>query len=118
MLEHFRRTANRLQTLQQPLLLLSGGLFCVLVYLVVIPPSADTEGWITPALIGLLWSGSAYVFLTTFGGERLVPHPAHGRLRRLRIHLTRLWLGLVAVAFVAMTLGVTYLTIKLLADLA
>jgi len=28
------------------------------------------------------------------------------------------WLGLVAVAFVAMTLGVTYLTIKLLADLA
>lgn len=101
----------------RPLFVGVGGLaFLLAAYLVVFGDPQTSDPLLLPAIVGILWSLCAALFVNTF---ETVPPAAGPELRgwtRLRRRLTRLWYGLLAIAFLGLTVAALLLTRRLLGE--
>jgi hypothetical protein len=114
---------NRLQALARwlrparPLFVGVGAIaFALAAYLVVFGDPQTSDPLLLPAIVGLLWSLCAALFISTF---EAVPQPAGPDLRgwaRLRRRAARLWYGLLALAFLGLTVAALLLTRRLIGE--
>lgn len=114
MIDLLQKLAVKLEPLR--FFALGVGALCLLVAvgIVLTPFSDEKERYVVPAVTGLLWSLSAYVFVTTF---RFVPQTltaASGFWRRLTRRIQRSWYWLLAIVFFTTTGLVAFLTLRLL----
>ncbi|MGD2019886.1 MAG: hypothetical protein PVJ47_02445 [Thiohalocapsa sp.] len=114
---------NRLQALARwlhparPLFVGAGAIaFILAAYLVVFGDPQTSDPLLLPAIVGILWSLCAALFISTF---ETVPPPAGPDMRGwagLRRRATRLWYGLLALAFLSITVAALLLTRRLLGE--
>jgi len=93
------------------------GLLCLLALAVILlgaPASGEQNRYLVPALVGFIWSLSAYGFIDTF---QHVPDKAdprrHGLVARGKLSLYRAWFWVLTVLFGVSTLAALFLTLKL-----
>jgi hypothetical protein len=116
MLEHLQRVARRLRPAAKPLfgaaiLLLAG---CAL--LILTTRSAQTDRFLLPMIVALIWSVCGYVFIHAFDD---IPPPASLQMRpwqRLRRRAARAWLLLLALALGGAVLAALSLSSRLLGE--
>ena len=73
----------------------------------------DQGRYLIPGIVGLLWSLSTYVLVTTF---RFVPTPTapgEGLIARLKRRLKRIWYGLLALVCIGSTVAAVWVSFRL-----
>ena len=114
MLDKFHRIAVAVQLLLIPLILV--GCSC-LVYIAVILMSAgsdESERYLTPSLLGFVWSATAYSFIATF---RKIPEKtaeSHRLAGKIVHRIRRGWYLLIALVFLGTTIAALVLTGRLI----
>lgn len=81
--------------------------------LFVAPASGDSNRFLVPALVGLVWCVSAYGFIDTFQSVPVAIDESHGLFARAKRALARAWYWLLALVFAASTAAALLLTFKL-----
>ncbi|NBC13808.1 MAG: hypothetical protein GVY09_10780 [Gammaproteobacteria bacterium] len=85
-------------------------------YLVIFGDPQRSDAVLLPAIVGFLWCVCAAVFITTFES---VPPPATADMAgwpRLKRGLARGWYGLLALAFLGLTVAALLLTNRLVGE--
>lgn len=113
MLERLAMVAGWLRPLSGLLAALGLGLLVVVAVLIVTSTSERTDRWLFPALIGLLWSGCAWLFVHAFAHVPPPPGPPPHSLARFRAQLERALHWLLAIAFAGLSLSLVSLTGRL-----
>jgi hypothetical protein len=96
------------------LLLLSGFFFVALLYIVITSNTHRGDLFLVPAIIGLLWSLSGYAFILNFRSVPCWSEEARGLFKRLKLRLLRFWYWLLASLFLATTLALLLISIRLI----
>jgi hypothetical protein len=114
LIDTLQKFAIRLQTGRLWLLLLSGFLFLVLLYIVVTSTTPSGDRFLVPALIALLWSLSGYAFILNFRSVPRWDNGAGGFFKRLKLRLLRFWYWVLAAMFFGTTLALLLISIRLI----
>lgn len=107
-------SAAALQWLKKPALVLALLFLLAISYIVFTSQSHEGDRYLVPCIIGLLWSLSAFAFITNFCS---VPPPAEADapfFSRIKQRLHRFWYGLLAFLFLAATVAVMVVSYRLL----
>lgn len=114
MIDTLQRIAVRIRPLRRVALVL--GVVCLAGLALIIfaaPASGDSNRFLVPAIVGFIWSLSAYGFIDTF---QFVPERLdreHGFFARARRRISRAWFWFLALLFGGSTLAALFLTLKL-----
>jgi fatty acid desaturase len=85
-----------------------------IVALLIASDSRESDRYLMPAALGLLWSVSVYTFIALFRSVPAKPSPDWAFLGRLRRKMTRAWYWLLALLFVCTTAGALFVTVQML----
>jgi len=113
MIDSFQRFANRLWPLR--IVAVGAGVLSLVLVAVIILFSTTQEDdkYLIPGVLGILWSLSAYAFISTF---QSVPEKAKrpdGFLHRLKRNIHRSWYWIIAFIFTGTTVATLFLTFRL-----
>jgi hypothetical protein len=113
MIDSFRNIAKTIEPLKP--LAVAVGLLCLIVAIVTVLTSETPEGdrYLIPAVVGLLWSLSSYVFIGYFASVPEKTRASQGLLQRMKGRLHRGWYWFVALAFTATTLAAAFMSYRL-----
>ena len=113
MIDSFRKIADSIKPLKP--LAVAVGLLCFIVVVVTVFTSKTPEGdrYLIPAVVGLLWSLSSYVFIGYFASVPDKIGPSQSLLRRMKSRVHRGWYWFIALAFTATTLVAAFLSYRL-----
>jgi len=114
MIDSFKKFANRVWPLKIVALGI-GVLSLVLVLIIIFLSTAqDDVKYLIPGVLGILWSLSAYGFISTF---KFVPEkakPSNGFFHRLKRNIHRSWYWFIAILFTGTTIASVLLTTRLI----
>jgi len=114
MIDVLQRVAVRFRPLRHVAVILGLGCLAALGVVLFSPPAAaGGDRYLVPALIGFIWSLSAYGFIDTFQSVPARLETPRGMLARIRRAVARGWYWLLAILFAASTLAALLLTFKL-----
>ncbi|HSH43974.1 MAG TPA: hypothetical protein VK973_17760 [Arenicellales bacterium] len=114
MIDALQRIAVRFRPLRQVAVILGLGCLVALAVVLLSPPAAGGgDRYLVPALIGFIWSLSAYGFIDTFQSVPARLDMPRGMLARMRRAAARGWYWFLAILFAASTLAALLLTFKL-----
>jgi len=77
------------------------------------PASGDASRFLAPAIVGFIWSLSAWGFIDTFQSVPAKTSPGDGLAARIKRTLARAWFWFLAALFAVATLAALFLTFKL-----
>ena len=77
-------------------------------------PSAEFERFLTPSLVGVVWSATTCSFIATFCTIPERANKSHKMVGKLKLKFARGWYWFLAVAFLATTVTALILTGRLM----
>lgn len=113
MIDSFQRFANRLWPLR--IVAVGAGVLSLVLVVVIILFSTTQEDdrYLIPGVLGILWSLSAYAFISTFQSVPEKAKKPDGFLRRLKRNIHRSWYWIIAFIFTGTTVATAFLTFRL-----
>ena len=113
MIDSFQKFANRLWYLRI-VAVGAGVLFLVLVVVIILFSNArEDDKYPIPGFLGILWSLSAYAFISSFQSVPEKAKRSDGFLHRLKRNIHRSWYWIIAFIFTGTTVAVVLLTFRL-----
>ena len=113
MIDSFQKFANRLWYLRI-VAVGAGVLFFVLVVVIILFSNArEDDKYLIPGFLGILWSLSAYAFISNFQSVPEKAKRSDGFLHRLKRNIHRSWYWIIAFIFTGTTVAVVFLTFRL-----
>lgn len=116
MIDTLQRIARRLRPLRHVALILAFACLAALLVIVFgLPAASDANRFLVPALVGFIWSLSAYGFIDTFQSVPARMDRAGGWMARAGRSLVRAWFWCLAALLGGSTLAALFLTYRLIA---
>ena len=113
MIDSFQKLAKRMWWIKH-IAVVGGVIFLGLLAAIIFSVDSRLDDqYLIPSILGLLWSWSLYVFISTF---QVIPEKADGGgtfFRQVRQRIHRSWYWLIALIFAGTTVAALLLTLKL-----
>ena len=113
MIDAFHNLALKLRPLRGAVIALSVAFVLAAAAVVLLGDSPAHERLLMPAVVGLLWSLSAYVFIVAFQHVPTKPADRNGWFARTGRSLRRGWYWLLALVFLGTTSVAVFTTVRL-----
>ena len=113
MIDKLQRIAQAIQILRLPSIAVGLISLASMVVIMFISKSHESDRFLIPSIVSLLWAISTYSFIVTF---RSVPKKANKSLRffsKLKRNINRGWYWLIGVVFFGTTVAVMFLTFRM-----
>ena len=113
MIDSFQKFSNKLWYLRI-VAVGAGVLFLVLVVVIILfSNTREDDKYLIPGFLGILWSLSAYAFISNFQSVPEKAKSSDGFLHRLKRNIHRSWYWIIAFIFTGTTVAVVFLTFRL-----
>lgn len=113
MIDSLQKLAVRLEPFRFVAIVIGALCFLVAAGIIFTAFSQENDRYLIPAITGLLWSLSAYVFISTFQSVPQRARPAPGFRHLFTRSVQRGWYGLLAAVFLGTTVVAVFLTLRL-----
>ncbi len=113
MIDKLQGIAKVIQILRLPSIAVGLISLALMVVIMFISESHESDRFLIPSIVGLLWAISTYSFIVTF---RSVPEKANKPLKffsKLKSYIIRGWYWFMGVVFLAATVAVIFLTYRM-----
>ena len=113
MIDKLQKIAQAIQILRLPSIAVGLISFASMVAIIFISKSHESDRFLIPSIVVLIWAISTYTFITTF---RLVPKKANKSLKffsKLKRNINRGWYWFIGVVFFGTTVAVMFLTFRM-----
>jgi len=113
MIDKLQGIAKAIQILRLPSIAVGLISLSLMVVILFISESHESDRFLIPSIVGLLWAISTYSFIVTF---RSVPEKANKPLKffsKLKSYIIRGWYWFMGVVFLAATVAVIFLTYRM-----
>ncbi|MGB3212854.1 MAG: hypothetical protein WBB19_19290 [Desulforhopalus sp.] len=113
MIDKLQRIAETLQFLRLPSITV--GAFCLgtMITVVLISDVRESDRFLIPSVIGLLWAMSTYAFIVTFRSVPEKPDRSYRFFRKLRRRINRGWYYFIGGIFLTTTVAAIIVTLRI-----
>ena len=113
MIDKLQRIAHAIQILRLPSIAVGLISLASMVVIMIISKSHESDRFLIPSIVSLLWAISTYSFIVTF---RSVPEKANKSLKffsKLKLIINRGWYWFIGVVFLGTTVAVMFVTYRM-----
>ena len=113
MIDKFQRIAQIIKFLRLPSIAVGLISLASMVVIMFISKSPESDRFLIPSIVGLLWAISTYSFIVTF---RSVPEKSNISLKffsKLKRNINRGWYWFIGIVFLGTTVAVMFVTYRL-----